>query len=40
MKTKVPLEASASGNKSLLPTLKETAAALNDAKPLRGNLWM
>ncbi len=40
MKTKLPLEASATGSKSVLPTVKETAEALNEAKPLRGNLWM
>ncbi|MGW3723879.1 hypothetical protein ACWDPP_01770, partial [Streptomyces sp. NPDC000851] len=40
VKTKIPFEASATGNKSLIPTVKEAAAALNEAKPLHGNLWM
>ncbi|MER5832438.1 hypothetical protein ABT116_16705, partial [Streptomyces sp. NPDC002130] len=38
--TRVPLDVTAEGSNALLPTAKEAAAALNEAKPAHGNLWL
>ncbi|MEU1004695.1 hypothetical protein [Streptomyces tibetensis] len=37
--TKVPLDVTAEGKESLVHTAKNAASAVNDAKPMHGNLW-
>ncbi|MGP4092690.1 hypothetical protein, partial [Streptomyces sp. KR55] len=36
--TRVPLDVS--GHNSLIPTAREAAAAVNEVKPVHGNLWL
>ncbi|MEU9290856.1 hypothetical protein AB0D57_41070 [Streptomyces sp. NPDC048275] len=40
MTTRVPLGATAEGKGGLIPTANQAAAALNEVKPVRGNLWL
>ncbi|WP_265579839.1 hypothetical protein [Streptomyces spongiae] len=40
MTTKVPSGLTSGTNGTLLPTAKEAAAAVNEAKPVHGNLWL
>ncbi|MER6015774.1 hypothetical protein [Streptomyces bluensis] len=40
MTTKIPSGVTGGAKGSLIPTVKEAAAALNDVKPVHGNLWM